>query len=526
MNPIRDNSNLGRMFSRAYVVAAFVIITATIFIAYFGALKAGFVYDDEHLIARNAIIKNLSNFPDYFRTDLFSEKAGERVSNSYRPVQTISNALDYWLYALEPYGYHLTNILLHLFNVILVFLFFRHISNNDILSLSAALLYSVHPINTQSVVYIAGRGDVLMSITAMLSLIFFTRYKNRSYRFLALSLFFYVLSILSREASMVVVPAILSGYALYFRKKEPAIFHALLAYPIVALVYLAARSMVLKAHIGSIGLEYFPLLQRIITSIKGLFISLRIMILPYDLHFDRSVPIERSVLALSAVIPILGLFLMIWAAVWLYKKGLDGQHQTEKLVSFGLFWYMASMIPYLNIIPLQVFVSDNWLYWPSLGIILAFVAVIAHFYCRIGPQAAPRLLRGFIILFVLAALIVYGAVTVKRTADYRSSEKLYLKNLEYEPNVKFYYMLGTIYGSDGRYDMAIREFKKAIEADKALPNLFVFNARFNLGVTYVKLGRVEDGRKEFNFLMDLKNVPAEVRDRWNKEAATAMREIG
>ncbi|MCX5680490.1 MAG: tetratricopeptide repeat protein [Candidatus Omnitrophica bacterium] len=521
---VKDISKMG-MPSRVHAVIAFIIITAAIFIAYSGALKAGFIYDDDHLIAHNALIKNLSNFPAYFRTDLFSDKVGEFVSNSYRPAQTITNALDYMLYALEPYGYHLTNILLHIFNAMLVFFFFRHISDSDTLSLSASLLYSIHPINTQSIAYISGRGDILMSIGAMLSLIYFAKYKGGSYGFLVLSVFFYLFSMLSREASIVVVPALLAGYALYFRKKEPAAFRVLLIYPVTAMIYLAVRNLVLKAHIAAIGLEYIPLFQRALTSIKGLFISLRIMILPYDLHFDRFVPVERSLLAFSAIVPILGLSLMIWAVVHLYKKGLDGRHQTEKIVSFGLFWYMVSMVPYLNIVPLQVFVSENWLYEPSLGIIFAFIAVTGYYYGS-GRAGRANLLNVFILLLFLASLIAYGAVTVKRTADYTDPTKLYLKNLSYEPNVKFYYMLGTEYGLKGRYDLAISAFKDAIEIDKTLPNLFVFNARFNLGVTYAKLGRIEDAIKEFNFLLDLKNVPGEVNGQWNRKAASAIKEIG
>ncbi len=506
-------------------IAAAVLIAAAAFAAYSGALKAGFVYDDEHLISRNALIKNLSSAPSYFRTDLFSDIPGARTSNSYRPIHTLFNAVDYALYGLEPYGYHLTNILLHVLNAALIFVFLRGISGSPFIALSVSLIFSVHPVNTQSVAYIAGRGDLLMSVFAMTSLIFFSKYIKGDKLALFLSAASYALSILSREAGAVIALLMIAGYAAYFRNGRPVKLRPLSIYPIVGFACLALRSFALKGPAAAIGLEYVPLMQRIATSIKSLFISLRIIIFPYDLHFDRSVAVGKSVFTLPVLASLLGVAVIVWAAARLYREGERPGSGAAKSASFGIYWYLVSMAPYLNIVPLQVFVSENWLYYPSAGVILVFVA-LASSYVRPGSGVKSRILKTAAFVLLAGILAAYGLTTAKRVADYSDPAKLYLKNLEYEPNVKFYYMLGTEYGLKKEYEKAIEAFKKAIETDRSRPNLFVLNARFNLAVTYAVTGRTPEAMKEFAYLTDLKAMPQSVREKWRDKASRAMRELG
>ncbi|MBN1353466.1 MAG: hypothetical protein JW994_02205 [Candidatus Omnitrophica bacterium] len=506
-------------------ILIFLTLAAVVFIAYGNVLKGPFLYDDNMLIVENPLIKNLSNALTYFRTDLFSYGPGERMSNSFRPMHTFLNAVDYFLWGDNSAGFHFTNVFLHLINVLLIFILLRNISKSALIAYLTAILYALHPINTQSVSYIAGRGDVLMSLFAALSLIcYIAWYGKKTGGFLALSVFFYALSVLSREASLIVLPLLIIGYIMYFGKPGSHSFKSIIPYFIVAIIYLFLRILILGVYIAPVGLEYVSFYRRLLTSIKGLFISLGIILAPSGLHFDRFTAVERSILSPIALISLIGLIAAVFAVVYLYKIGLKESRKFAALVSFGFFWFLACMLPYFNIIPIQVFVSENWLYQPSVGIFFVAGTVVAFVFNRLKAKSMPVASYAVIAVFALTSLI-YGFITHKRNADYLDPIRLFQANLRCEPNVKFYYMLGTEYGLKKEYNLALEAFKKAIETDKTRPNLFVFNARFNLAVTYLRLKDRQRALEEFKYLSDLKNVPDYVKIMWKERAAEVMKKL-
>ena len=506
-------------------ILIFILLFIVIFAIYGKLLKAPLLYDDDQLIIQNPLVKSLNNIPLFFKTDLFAHRAGERKSNSYRPMQSLLNAWDYLCWGKYPVGYHLTNILLHLINVFIVFLFVRRISEDSLASFLTAFIYAVHPVNTQSVSFVAGRADILMTAFMMLSLLCYIKYKkdNNIIPF-ALSLFFFFLSLLSREAGLLVLPILIICYLFYFKPSRVFPIKDIASYIGVGLIYLLMRSYALPGEASRVGLEHIPLHQRLAVSIKCLFISLKILFFPHDIHFSRSVRIDASILSPLPLFSLIALVCAVLIIRRLYKKGMVGGHKKELLFSFGLLWYFVSMVPYLNIVPLQCFVSDNWLYQPSIGILFCLSLWIAAVFRRFKMKRQHW--GSILILLAYIWLIVtYSGITYKRNDDYSDPIKLYRKNLSYESNVKFYYMLGTEYGTKEEYRLAIDAFEKAIETHKTKPNLFVFNARYNLGVTYYKLGQREKALEQLRYLLDLKDVPEDVKIKWRKKATETIQEL-
>ncbi|MBI5750153.1 MAG: hypothetical protein HZA00_13630 [Nitrospinae bacterium] len=106
--------------SRQHHILSISLILLISIAIYSNTLKNGFVYDDEVTVVNNTLIKNLDNLPKLFsRTDYFAT-SGEM---SYRPVVTLTYFIDYAIYGLKPYGYHLTNLLLHAMNGVLLYIF-------------------------------------------------------------------------------------------------------------------------------------------------------------------------------------------------------------------------------------------------------------------------------------------------------------------------------------------------------------------------------------------------------------------
>ncbi|MCM8808210.1 MAG: hypothetical protein NC926_09795, partial [Candidatus Omnitrophica bacterium] len=125
-------------------------------IVYFNSIFNPFIFDDYGLIIENTFIKNFKYLKLLFTTNLY-EGAGEKTL-FYRPLQSLSYALIYKFFKLNPIPYHLLNIFLHIGCSILFFLLLKEIYGERIAFLSS-LLWAIHPINTEAVTYIAGLAD-------------------------------------------------------------------------------------------------------------------------------------------------------------------------------------------------------------------------------------------------------------------------------------------------------------------------------------------------------------------------------
>ncbi|MBI4387925.1 MAG: hypothetical protein HY582_02645, partial [Candidatus Omnitrophica bacterium] len=142
---------------------------------------------------------------------------------NYIPITMASFAVDYQIWHLDPFGYRLTNFILHAFNAILVYLLIFLTIRNQIVALAVAFLFGVHPVQVESVIWISERKNLLASFFALLSFLFFLKNKKPH---AALSFFCAVLS----KPSVVVIPLVMAAYEYFFRpsssKKGKVFFYA------------------------------------------------------------------------------------------------------------------------------------------------------------------------------------------------------------------------------------------------------------------------------------------------------------
>jgi hypothetical protein len=185
-----------------YLAAAAVIIT---YICFSNALKNDFTnWDDPGYVIDNALVKSLSfdNLKAIFST---------YVMGNYHPVAILSLAIDFYFHQLDPHGFHATSVILHLINVLLVFLFVQKLSNRLIAAFIAAVLFGIHPMHVESVSWVAERKDLLYVLFYMASIIAYTLFikkeKNKTVYYAA-SIALFILSLLSKGQA-VTLPVIL-----------------------------------------------------------------------------------------------------------------------------------------------------------------------------------------------------------------------------------------------------------------------------------------------------------------------------
>jgi len=236
------------------------------YLTFHNSLSNEFVFDDESVIVNNPSIQSLSSIPKYFTNDEGFHKV---IGRYYRPVVSATYAIDYSIWGLDPYGFHLTNVIIHIIACLLLFkifsiLFWRYKYRN-LFSLFATLIFAVHPIHTEAVSWISGRTDSFVTMFFFASFLFYLEFTKemehdkkdntirkvttKNYSYLFLSLLFYTLGLLSKEM-IVTMPVIILLYDFVYRKKDIKYFKEnILTYLLFALltaVYLVIRYFLLK----------------------------------------------------------------------------------------------------------------------------------------------------------------------------------------------------------------------------------------------------------------------------------------
>ncbi|MBN3038162.1 MAG: tetratricopeptide repeat protein [Candidatus Omnitrophica bacterium] len=473
------------------IILAVIGIIALGFLIYGNTLNGIFIWDDEALVQNNEYIRNFSHLSKMFSRNI---AAGSRVETAaYRPLQILSYAFDYNLWHLDPKGYHLTNIILHILVGLSLFWLLNMIFDDLFISFLASILFIVHPLHTAAVAYISGRADCLVFLWVLFCFIFYLHYlrKPGPAPFL-LMLLSYAFALLSRENSLI-VPVLLLVYHFSFKKK-PAIkpFCSLLA---LAILYIILRLSVLS-HIMSADHETV-LAQRIPGVFVAIFNYFKLLILPLALHMEYA----NRVFGFSEPRAILGLLLFSGFLIL-------GFRTKKNIVSFSILWFFAALLPLSNIYPINAYMAEHWLYMPSMGFFLILAAGLKYFYQREKLRIVSILLSftllGFwsyltikqnrrwkdpLLIYKQAALSSPDnwrayfnlAGAYKNSEQYQKAISLYKKAIGLNPDyADAYNNLGQVYFALGKNDQALAAYKKALEIDPGL-----IQAYYNIGVAYL-----------------------------------------
>jgi len=480
------------MKNKSYLfLAAFILIAAVCLLAYSSSFRNPFLWDDEGLIVRNQFIKELSSWGRFFTSDLYSSSLAG--SNFYRPVQTLSFILDYHLWHLNPFGYHLTNLLLQIITAFLIFLLILTLLNDSVLAFVAALLFAVSPIHCEAVTYISGRADMLMAVFLLCSLLAFIRtfeIKSLSkYIWLAVALFLFVLGLLSKELAGV-FPFVILAWVYYFKREElkKPFFFIRFVFPFFVLlaIYLLLRLTALKfATMYEPQLAKYPLLVRIEAFPLVLWTYLKIMVFPVGLHMSRTLILTEQLIGKALLF---AGFLGVWTIV-LYACF---SKMINKISAFLIFWFFIFLLPQSGIFPINAFVSDHFVYLSSVS----FFVLVAYLLKRyLGKKA---------FVFVASVLILFfGVLTFGRNFEWRNQEAFFARIIKFSPSSYLAHNnLGIQFENNGEFKRAVSEYKKAIEIK---PRMVM--AVSNLANVYYKMKMFAQAQEQYSLLERM--VPAD-----------------
>lgn len=466
-----------------------VLLIIVVFSVYADTLRYDFVWDDEDLIQRNPTITRLGDPFSFFKIEPLYH------SFYYRPLVSISLALDYRLGGLKPFGYHLSNLIFHLGSVLLIYFIFLSCMPQWS-SFLVALLFGLHPIHTESVTFISGRSDVLCSLFFLASLLCFDRFlritAKRRMTLYFLSLIFFLCSLLTKEVA-VTLPLVLLVWWIFFsdevsvkQRKWKEIFLLLVPFVLLIFIFMFWRRTIL-GHWGYSGakLDFFFLGFQ--TTIWIILKYVQLLFLPLKLNAFYDIIAGSKGLNFTALLG-LGIIVLALILVFLYVE-----KRKQKIVVLGLVWFLLTLLPVSNLIPTtNVFLTERYLYLPSLGYCLIFGWLLGGlFYKRIWHSRL--ILRLSVTLVLVGLTIFYAGRTIQRNRDWENNLAFAQSFLREDPNsVIGHYYMGVQYVKDKEYEKAKEEYLTAL---KLKPD--VHGAHFNLGMFYYQEGKMEPAKEEF-----------------------------
>jgi protein O-mannosyl-transferase len=419
-----------------------------------------FVYDDKVFVVNNQFIKELKNVPRFF-TDSRSF-SGDRDFMIYRPMAALSLSLDHWVWGLNPWGYHLANIVLHTANVLLVYWLVLSLASMPLAALLAAAIFAIHPVQCETVSWIASRSNLLCTLFLLLAFLAYLRNTRKDYCW---SLLFFILGLLAKETAIIFI-LLLALYDYYFvlkvdKSKAANMWWSYLPVVVISGLYLLLRTLVLgQVHQrgwwgGSLG-------HTILTMGKSFYYYIKVLAMPRSLTVDYVLDIATSIQD-PLVLGGLGLILaIIVLALKISPK--------EKLVSFGLFWFLIALLPVSNIIPLEALLAERFLYIPLIGVSIAIAVPLSRFLTA-KRQNPRKTVLGYLLVIVLLA--TYMVRTIQRNMDWRNDHTLWLSTVRASPeSPRAHFALGEVYYKEGNYGSAIREYHAALELNPDVAELY------------------------------------------------------
>lgn len=445
---------------KGHVFCAGLIVGFAILL-YANALQGVFIWDDKEFISGNAVyLSDWSNIIHAFTRPFYKD------APAFRPLLMVSYIIDFSLWGLNPFGYHLTNILLHAVCGVLVYALACSLFLNRFVALFSALLFVSHPVQTEAVAWIGGRNDLMLTLFVLAVLLSYHAWKRRckpgDKAWLAVFTAACWGALLTKESGVVVL--LLMGLTDCFfsvRHQKSVKEHT---WPYTILLCSIVLFFIIRAQVlGNSGMGNFgeELWARMLTACGIYAYYFTILIWPVRLAFDPFVPFVQSAGDPALIGPLLGAVALGGVAVMCagYFRSL----------LFVLLWIVISLLPVSGVVPLVFQVLEHRAHLAVAGFSFALPLIVCKVQARFGGVGSLKKSQRFLYMLPLVlAVALYSLKTAGRTTVWQSETGFWEQAILDSPRSVFSRInLAGLYTQQGRYSQAIAEYKAAIVLNDA-----------------------------------------------------------
>ncbi len=479
------------------------------FLVFGHAIRYPFVHEDIVFIPQNPHISRWDNITDIFKV-VERPAIGEEVRVPYyRPLLEILYRVQYFLFGPDPAGFHSLNIVLHVLNAFLVFLLAGMWRMPFSWSLGIALIFLVHPVQSEAVVCVSGISNLVVTVFVLGAVISYIRARSlpggAGWLWGVFSGVLFVCALGSKEQA-VMVPVFLLIYELAAGKRPSGFWcrWVWLAGMLCILgVYFLWRLVLFPGAVSSVFDNPGEFLLRLASIPRILIEYFRIIFWPADLHYYRSVDILAPKLE-----PVIRFLIAVFSVVILWFA-LPGR--MRRWARLGTVWFSIFLLPVLNIVPLVneyslVLTAEHFLYLPLAGFLVFCAAVLRWIMKILSFRKAGWL------LFLMWGLVLgcLALITVRQSFIWRGEVPLFERTIFFQPGFgRGHLLLGGAYAKAGQYHQALESYARGLrimeDYVKKAGSLkvrevyldYVQEAHFQRAECYRGLGLLEESNREY-----------------------------
>ncbi|MDP8202780.1 MAG: tetratricopeptide repeat protein [Candidatus Tenebribacter burtonii] len=466
----RKNTNIKRQkLTTNFTVIALFIITLVGILIYSNTFNCEFQFDDFRNITNQNIIKDLSNF----------ENISKWVDINFRPLAMFSFALNYKFNGLDVIGYHVVNLIIHIFTGWMMFLLTKMIltlslkkpkwssKEFDNIAIFTALIFIVHPIQTQSVTYVVQRMTSLAALFYTLAVYLYAKgrlshihsgLKSKAVNFYVVSFLSGLLALLSKQTAATFPIAMLLFELCFIRNKEEKIYKKYLIISISVFLFI----FLIIVFTGNLPRETEKIsrINYLITQFRVIVKYLQLLILPITQNLDYNFFLSTTFWGFKEI----GCFLINLALIII--AGLS--FKNHKIITFAVFWFYLTLAVESSILPISGIIYEHRLYLPMFGFSLIIVTIIWKLFAGRNKRIAS--------IILILMISIYGLATYRRNKVWKNRYTLWSDVVRKSPNkARANYNLGNVWARADKHDLAIKYYTKAItlkpDYSSALNNL-------------------------------------------------------
>lgn len=478
-----DSHSLVRKINRTSSLYLATILFLVTFIVYLNTLGNGLFFDDEQFIYDNKYVQSFS-IGTFFTQSLTSE-IGE-LTNYYRPLLFTTFSIEYLFFKDSAFIYHLNSLLIHSFGGIFLFLYLKRLFKNTFVAFTTSLLFLIHPVQTEAVSYVSGRGDplafLLMMITLFLSL-------SNNKKAIHWSYIFFIGALLSKELALMTPFLIFISHLFKTNViSKKTIISALKKssiYFIIAIFYFVLRITVFNfantLNFYKTENDYSSsLFVRLNTFLNILPIYGSLLILPVHLFMERDVTIQIYKTITMYTFIVFSFFIGMTGIFWYFRKNYS-------IFLFSFLWFIIAFGPTSGIIPINGIFYEHFLYFPSVGFFL-FLSYLLYLIIEKGN----KYFSFFIIICFFIYITFLSIRTIGRNFEWNNPITFYNQTLQYAKTARIYNNLAMAYAESNNHSKAIETYKKAINFSDVYPE-----SHYNLGNTYSAINDYKNAEREY-----------------------------
>ena len=474
-----------------------LIILILILATYVPILFNQFVGDDHTLFEKNTFYKSWKNVPRLFEKGYIVDLSQISYSSetqadygtgsvSYRPISNLTYFFDNALFQAKPYGSHLIGILIHCANAILIYWIVCKVVSSSMLGLFSALLFSLHPIQSEAVAVMSYRADIVAAFFVLCSFCFWVKFKEgecvrRGYYGWALVM--YLLAVLSKESAIVLPLVIIcfdrllavSPSSLKVKTRYYLGFVFIFLFHLYIYFIVFPNSTFYFHWLGGSLIKHCLILGYIwYTYLINILLPWTVKLIP-----GLYCPPAPSLISLISAKLALAVFLLVAALslIWRYSRP----------AVFFLLWYIIFYLPVSNLLPIANPIATRFMYLPSIGILVVLAWAIFNFFdSDMFKKYSRRLPR--ILMAGMTALCI--TCTLFLNADWKSDFDVAYAWVKNYPSVyRGYGLLGKVYFFMGNLKEARIYLEKSVLMGDQIPSNV-----FNLAQCYRGLGQLTDAQ--------------------------------